>query len=79
MGLFGDKPGTLLLDLQPEGTFVEFFMKSCKMTKPPTPEEAEQLFAAHGMKVLGPPSPCELTYLVKGAAGVFFTAGHTIH
>lgn len=51
----GNKPGTLLLALQPAGTFEEFFMKSCKMTKPPTPEEADRLFAAHGMKVVGPP------------------------
>lgn len=51
----GDRPGTLLLALQPAGTFEEFFMKSCKMTKPPTPEEADRLFAAHGMKVVGPP------------------------
>jgi mannose-6-phosphate isomerase-like protein (cupin superfamily) len=51
----GDKPGTLLLAVQPAGSLEEFFMKSCDMTQPPTPEEAEQLFAAHGMKVVGPP------------------------
>lgn len=51
----GDEPGTLLLALQPAGTFEEFFMKSCDMTSPPTPEEAGRLFAAHGMKVVGPP------------------------
>lgn len=51
----GDKPGTLLLAVQPAGSLEEFFMKSCDMTNPPQPEEAEKLFAAHGMKVVGPP------------------------
>lgn len=53
----GDKPGTLLLAIQPAGSLEEFFRKSCAMAKPPTPQEAEQLFAAHGMKVVGPPLP----------------------
>ncbi|HEU0111622.1 MAG TPA: cupin domain-containing protein [Flavisolibacter sp.] len=53
----GDQPGTLLLAVQPAGSLEEFFMKSCKMTRPPTPQEAEQQFAAHGMKVVGPPLP----------------------
>lgn len=51
----GDKPGTLLLAVQPAASLEEFFMKSCNMTQPPSPQEAEQLFAAHGMKVVGPP------------------------
>lgn len=51
----GNKPGTLLLAVQPAGTLEEFFMKSCRMAQPPTPEEAGELFAAHGMKVVGPP------------------------
>jgi quercetin dioxygenase-like cupin family protein len=51
----GDKPGTLLLAVQPAGSLEEFFMKTCKKTSPPTPEEADRLFAAHGMKVVGPP------------------------
>ena len=51
----GDQPGTLLLAVQPAGSLEQFFMKSCDMTSPPTPEEAEKLFAAHGMKVVGPP------------------------
>lgn len=53
----GDKPGTILIALQPAKTFEEFFMKSCSMKGLPTPQEAEQLFAAHGMKVVGPPLP----------------------
>ncbi|CAN5371161.1 hypothetical protein BH23BAC2_BH23BAC2_14000 [soil metagenome] len=51
----GDKPGTLLLAVQPAGSLEEFFMKTCSVTRPPSPEEAERLFAAHGMKVVGPP------------------------
>lgn len=51
----GDKPGTLLLAVQPAGSLEEFFTKSCNMKAPPTPQEAEQQFAAHGMKVVGPP------------------------
>lgn len=51
----GEKPGTLLLAIQPAGSLEEFFMKSCAMTRTPTPQEADQLFAAHGMKVVGPP------------------------
>ena len=51
----GDNPGRLLLAVQPAGSLEEFFMKSCKMTRPPSPEEAEKQFAAHGMKVVGPP------------------------
>ena len=51
----GDKLGSLLLAIQPAGSLEEFFMKTCAATGPPTPEEAEQLFAAHGMKVVGPP------------------------
>ena len=53
----GDKPGTILIALQPVGTFEEFFMKSCAMKVLPTPQETEKLFAAHGMKVVGPPLP----------------------
>jgi mannose-6-phosphate isomerase-like protein (cupin superfamily) len=51
----GDEPGTLLLAVQPAGSLEEFFLKSCDMTRPPTAEEADKLFAAHGMKVVGPP------------------------
>lgn len=51
----GEKPGTLLLAVEPAGSLEEFFMKSCAMNRLPTPQEAEQSFAAHGMKVVGPP------------------------
>lgn len=51
----GDEPGTLLLAVQPAGSLEAFFRQSCEMTRLPTPEEAEHMFAAHGMKVVGPP------------------------
>jgi mannose-6-phosphate isomerase-like protein (cupin superfamily) len=51
----GDNPGTLLLAVQPAGSLEAFFLQSCEMTRLPTPEEADQMFAAHGMKVVGPP------------------------
>ena len=50
-----DTPGTLLLAVQPAGSLEEFFRESCEMTELPTPEEADRMFAAHGMKVVGPP------------------------
>lgn len=51
----GDDPGTLLLSVQPAGSLEAFFIQSTKVSRPPSPEEAEQQFAAHGMKVVGPP------------------------
>lgn len=51
----GDTPGTLLLAVQPAGSLEAFFMENAAMDRPPTPEEAERSFAAHGMKVVGPP------------------------
>ena len=47
--------GTLMLAVQPAGSLEQFFMESSRMTRPPTPEEAAKHFAAHGMKVVGPP------------------------
>jgi mannose-6-phosphate isomerase-like protein (cupin superfamily) len=51
----GEQPGTLLLAVRPAGSLEAFFMDNCEMTAPPTPEEAATQFAAHGMKVVGPP------------------------
>jgi quercetin dioxygenase-like cupin family protein len=51
----GDTPGTLLLAVEPAGSLEAFFMENCAMERPPTPEEAERTFAAHGMEVVGPP------------------------
>lgn len=50
-----DNPGTLVLAVQPAGSLEEFFMKISNFTRQPSLQEAEQLFAAHGMKVVGPP------------------------
>lgn len=50
----GEK-GTLLLAVQPAGSLEAFFREGCEMSGPPTPEEADAAFAAHGMKVVGPP------------------------
>jgi mannose-6-phosphate isomerase-like protein (cupin superfamily) len=50
-----DEPGTLLLAVQPAGSLEAFFMENSAMDRPPTPEEAERSFAAHGMQVVGPP------------------------
>jgi mannose-6-phosphate isomerase-like protein (cupin superfamily) len=55
----GDSPGTLLLGVQPAGSLEEFFRKECETTQLPTPEEAARRFAAHGMKVVGPPLDIE--------------------
>ena len=51
----GEGPGTLLLGVQPAGSLEGFFRESCEMSELPTPEEADRMFAAHGMKVVGPP------------------------
>ena len=51
----GEEPGTLLVALQPAGSFEAFFRESCETRRLPTPEEADRMFAAHGMKVVGPP------------------------
>ena len=51
----GDDPGTLLLAVQPAGSMEAFYLQSCEMTRLPTPEEADRMFAAHGMKVVGLP------------------------
>jgi mannose-6-phosphate isomerase-like protein (cupin superfamily) len=51
----GNEPGTLLLAVQPAGSLEEFLIRSSELPNPPTPAEAEQQFAAHGMKVVGPP------------------------
>jgi mannose-6-phosphate isomerase-like protein (cupin superfamily) len=51
----GDDPGTLLLAVQPAGSLEAFFRQGCEMTSLPTPEEADRMFADHGMKVVGPP------------------------
>lgn len=47
--------GRLLYLVQPSGTMEEFFRKLGAFTGPPTPDEAQKLHMAHGMKIMGPP------------------------
>jgi quercetin dioxygenase-like cupin family protein len=47
--------GKLTYLVQPAGTMEEFFREMSALTKPPTPEEAQLMHLAHGMKVVGPP------------------------
>lgn len=51
----GDDLGTLLLAVQPAGSLEAFFREGCEMAGLPTPEEADRMFADHGMEVVGPP------------------------
>jgi len=50
-----DQPGTLMTLVSPAGTFETFIRDTTRFSKLPTPEEVEKAFAAHGMKVVGPP------------------------
>jgi quercetin dioxygenase-like cupin family protein len=47
--------GKLTYMVQPAGTMEEFFRAMGALTKLPTPEEAQKIHMAHGMKVVGPP------------------------
>jgi quercetin 2,3-dioxygenase len=47
--------GKLSYMVQPAGTMEEFFRKMSALKKRPTPEEAQKIHIAHGMKVVGPP------------------------
>jgi len=51
----GDQPGTLMTLVSPAGTFETFIRDTARLPNLPTPEEVEKAFAAHGMKVVGPP------------------------
>jgi quercetin dioxygenase-like cupin family protein len=48
-------PGTILIALQPAGTMEQFFSTIGALPSRPTPERLAEIFAAHGMQVLGPP------------------------
>jgi quercetin dioxygenase-like cupin family protein len=50
-----DKPGKMMIVFQPAGKMEEFFRELGKRKGPPSAEEAQRLFLAHGMKVVGPP------------------------
>ena len=51
----GEEPGTLLTTVSPVGTFEEFLVETTRYPVLPSPEEIAQAFAAHNMKVVGPP------------------------
>lgn len=53
----GEKPGRMVVALQPAGQLEEFFVGLAKLTDQATPADFEKLFADHGMKVTGPPLP----------------------
>ena len=55
----GERPGTLVLAVTLAGTLEAFFREQAKLAKRPTRQEAEALFAAHGMTVVGDPLPLE--------------------
>ncbi|MFN0134745.1 MAG: cupin domain-containing protein [Phycisphaerae bacterium] len=50
-----DTPGTLLLALNPAGTFETYIREAAKLTSLPSEEDMNKAFAAHEMKVVGPP------------------------
>jgi mannose-6-phosphate isomerase-like protein (cupin superfamily) len=47
--------GKLIYWVTPAGKMEDFFLKLNSLTKPPTPEEMNQIHADHDMKVVGPP------------------------
>ena len=51
----GDGPGTLLAVVSPVGAFETFILDTTRHATLPSPEDIEKAFAAHGMKVVGPP------------------------
>jgi mannose-6-phosphate isomerase-like protein (cupin superfamily) len=51
----GDTPGTLLAAISPAGSFETFIREAARLETLPTPTEMEKAFAAHGMKIVGPP------------------------
>jgi mannose-6-phosphate isomerase-like protein (cupin superfamily) len=51
----GDEPGTLLTLVSPVGTFEEFLHETTCHSALPQQAEIDRAFAAHNMKVVGPP------------------------
>jgi hypothetical protein len=52
-----EKPGKMVVALQPAGKLEDFFRELPKYTEKATPADFEKLFADHEMKVVGPPLP----------------------
>ena len=51
--------GHMLVTLQPAGKLEEFFVAMAAFKTEPTPQEVAQIFAAHEMKIVGPPLKVE--------------------
>jgi quercetin dioxygenase-like cupin family protein len=47
--------GKIVYWVNPAGKMEDFFLKMNGLTKPPTPEEAQQIHLDHDMKIVGPP------------------------
>lgn len=47
--------GSLRFLYTPAGQMEDFFAALSRLDRPPTPEHAQALFSAHGMRVVGPP------------------------
>ncbi|OON67756.1 cupin domain-containing protein [Hymenobacter sp. CRA2] len=47
--------GRTMMTFQPAGQMEEMFVAFSNLKTPPTPEEAAQLFAGHGVRIVGPP------------------------
>jgi len=50
-----DEPGSLITLVSPAGTFETFIRDAARLPELPTPQEVDEAFEAHGMKVVGPP------------------------
>jgi quercetin dioxygenase-like cupin family protein len=50
-----DSPGQILIIVQPAGNFENFFRQVAQNPNPLSREEVEELFEAHGMKIVGEP------------------------
>lgn len=48
-------PGTIAIALQPAGTIEQFFKTIGALPSRPAPAKLAEIFAAHGMQVVGPP------------------------
>jgi len=54
-----DKPGRMMVLFQPAGKMEDFFRELGKLTAFPRSEDAQRIFMAHGMKIVGPPLPID--------------------
>jgi len=52
-------PGTILIALQPAGAIEDFFKVIGALPARPAADKLAEIFAAHGMKMLGPPMEIE--------------------